>query len=106
MVAHFLWLQPRLDETGVSAAEADALHSAAGEIEQLWSGLTRAQRQVIGSVADGETKLLSKLALEAMGLGKSTAQQARDFLESEGHLRHVGSRFEVVDPFLVRWLRR
>ena len=106
MVAHFLWLQPRLDEAGLSAAETEALHSATGEIEQLWSGLTRAQRQVIGAAADGETRLLSKSSLEAMGLGKSTAQQARDFLEAEGHLRRTGGRIGVVDPFLVRWLRR
>jgi hypothetical protein len=105
MVAHFLWEQPRLDEAGVRAAEAEAIRAARGELEQLWSGLTRAQRQVLGVVAEGEDKLLSGAALEAMGLGKSTAQQARDVLEDEGHLRTTGREIDIVDPFLSRWLR-
>jgi uncharacterized protein len=106
MVAHFLWQQPRLDEAGVRVAEADALQNAAGELEQLWGGLTRAQRQVIGAVADGETELLGRSTLEEMGLGKSTAQQARDALVAEGHLRRDSGSFAAVDPFLARWLRR
>jgi hypothetical protein len=105
MVAHFLWQQPGLDEAGVRAAEAEALHSAGGELEQLWQGLTRAQRQVIGAVADGRTELLSRSTLEAMGLGKSTAQQARDVLEAEGYLRRDGGDLTIVDPFLARWLQ-
>ena len=105
MVAHFLWQQPGLDEAGVRAAEAEALHSAGGELEQLWLGLTRAQRQVIGAVADGRTELLSRSTLEAMGLGKSTAQQARDVLEAEGYLRRDGGDLAIVDPFLARWLQ-
>ncbi len=106
MVAHFLWQQPRLDEAAVQVAEAEALSAAAGELEQLWSGLTRAQRQVLGAVADGQPKLLSKHSLESMGLGKSTAQQARDTLRVEGHLRSDRGTFNVVDPFLARWLQR
>jgi hypothetical protein len=105
MVAHFLWEQPRLDEAGVRAAEAEAIRAARGELEQLWSGLTRAQRQVLGAVAEGEDKLLSGSALESMGLGKSTAQQARDVLEGEGHIRTDGRAIDIVDPFLSRWLR-
>jgi hypothetical protein len=105
MVAHFLWEQPRLDEAGVRAAEAEAIRAARGELEQLWSGLTRAQRQVLGAVAEGEDKLLSGSALESMGLGKSTAQQARDVLEDEGHIRTDGREIDIVDPFLARWLR-
>ena len=106
MVAHFLWQQPRLDAASVEVAEAEALSAAAGELEQLWSGLTRAQRQVLGAVADGQPKLLSKHSLESMGLGKSTAQQARDTLQAEGHLRGDRGTFSVVDPFLARWLQR
>lgn len=107
MVAHFLWQHPRLDEMGVRDAEREALDAATGELEQLWSDLTRAQRQVIGAVADGQEELLSRSALETMGLGKSTAQQARDALAAEGHLRREqDGRFAVVDPFLARWLRR
>jgi uncharacterized protein len=106
MVAHFLWQQPRLSEAGVRAAEAEALRAAAGELEQLWSGLTRAQRQVLGSVAEGQATLLSKSSLESMGLGKSTAQQARDVLEAEGHIRSDSDRFGVTDPFLAWWLRQ
>ena len=106
MVAHFLWRQARLDESAVLAAEAEALHAAEGEMEQLWDDLTRAQRQVVGLVADGVTELLAGSSLEAMGLGKSTAQQARDVLEAEGHLRREGNRFALVDPFLGSWLRR
>jgi hypothetical protein len=49
--------------------------------------------------------LLSRSTLEAMGLGKSTAQQARDVLEAEGHLRPDGSDLTIVDPFLARWLQ-
>jgi hypothetical protein len=105
MVAHFLWRQPRLDETALLAAEAEALHAVGGEMEQLWDDLTRAQRQVIGLVADGATELLARPSLEAMGLGKSTAQQARNVLEAEGHLRREGNRLVLVDPFLARWLR-
>jgi hypothetical protein len=105
MVAHFLWQQSRLDEAGVRAAEAEALHGAGGEMEQLWDDLTRAQRQVVGLVADGAAELLARSSLEKMGLGKSTAQQARDVLETEGHLRRDGDRFVLVDPFLARWLR-
>lgn len=106
MVAHFLWQQPRLSEAGVRAAEVEALRAADGELEQLWSGLTRAQRQVLGAVVEGQPKLLSKSSLDAMGLGKSTAQQARDTLEAEGHIRDGGSSFSVTDPFLARWLVR
>lgn len=105
MVAHFLWRQARLDEAAVLAAEAEALRAAHGEMEQLWDDLTRAQRQVVGLVADGRIELLAKASLEAMGLGKSTAQQARDVLVAEGHLRRQGNRFALVDPFLDRWLR-
>lgn len=105
MVAHFLWRQARLDEAAVLAAEAEALHAAEGEMEQLWDDLTRAQRQVIGLVADGAAELLARSSLEAMGLGKSTAQQARDVLGAEGHLRREGNRFTLVDPFLGSWLR-
>jgi hypothetical protein len=104
MVAHFLWEQPRLDEAGVAAAEAEALRMAAGELEQLWTGLTRPQRQVLGALAEGERKLLSASALESMGLGKSTAQQARDVLLSEGHLRSESGAIEITDPFMARWL--
>jgi uncharacterized protein len=104
MVSHFLWQQPRLSEAGVRAAEAEALRAAAGELEQLWSGLTRAQRQVLGSVVEGQATLLSKSSLESMGLGKSTAQQARDVLKAEGHIRSDGGRFSVTDPFLASWL--
>lgn len=106
MVAHFLWGQPRLDEAGLHAAEAEALSAATGELEQLWSDLTRSQRQVLGAVAEGEAKLLSALSLESMGLGKSTAQQARDVLVEEGHLRGDGRAIAVTDPFLARWLRQ
>jgi len=106
MVAHFLWGQSRLDESGFRAAEAEALGAAAGELEQLWSDLTRSQRQVLGAVAEGETKLLSARSLETMGLGKSTAQQARDVLEAEGCLRSDGQALAVTDPFLARWLQR
>ncbi len=106
MVAHFLWQQPRLDEAGLRAAETEALSAASGELEQLWSGLTRAQRQVLGSVVEGQAKLLSKSSLESMGVGKSTAQQARDALEAEGHIKKDGPGFGVIDPFLGRWLRR
>jgi hypothetical protein len=106
MVAHFLWNRPRLDEEGVRAAEAEALGAASGELEQLWSALTRAQRQVLGAVAEGETKLLSAVSLESMGLGKSTAQQARDLLEAEGHIRIDSSGPSLADPFLARWLSR
>lgn len=102
MVAHFLWQQSRLDEAGVRAAEAEALRAASGELEQLWSGLTRAQRQVLGSVAEGRGKLFSASSLESMGLGKSTAQQAREVLEAEGHIRSDGRG--VTDPFVARWL--
>lgn len=107
MVAHFLWQHPRLDEMGVRDAEGEALDAAGGELEQLWSDLTRARRQVIGAVADGQAELLSRSALETMGLGKSTAQQARDALSAEGHLRREqDGRVAIVDPFLARWLRR
>lgn len=85
MVAHFLWQRPRLGEADVHAAEAEALGAASGELEQMWAGLTRPQRQVLGAVAEGQTQLLSKSTLAAMGLGKSTAQQARNALEAEGH---------------------
>lgn len=105
MAAHFLWEQPRLDEAGVRAAEAEALRAASGELEQLWSGLTRPQRQVLGAVAEGQTSLLSATALESMGLGKSTAQQARRVLEAEGHLRGDGRDVSIADPFLARWLQ-
>jgi uncharacterized protein len=105
MVAHFLWEQPRLDEAGVRAAEEEALHAASGELEQLWSALTRAQRQVLGAVAEGQAKLLSASSLESMGLGKSTAQHARDVLEAEGHLRSDDRGIGLADPFLARWLR-
>jgi hypothetical protein len=104
MVAHFLWEQPRLDEAGVRAAEAEALRAASGELEQLWSDLTRAQRQVLGAVAEGQTSLLGLSSLESMGLGKSTAQQARDVLEAEGHIRVEGGEIGITDPFLARWL--
>jgi len=106
MVAHFLWNRPRLNEEGVRAAESEALSAASGELEQLWSALTRAQRQVLGAVAEGETKLLSAASLESMGLGKSTAQQARDLLEAEGHIRVDSSGPSLADPFLARWLSR
>jgi len=104
MVAHFLWQRPRLDEAAVRAAEADALGAAGGELEQLWSDLTRAQRQVLGAVADGQAKLLSTFSLESMGLGKSTAQKARDTLQAEGHIRREADGLMVTDPFLARWL--
>lgn len=104
MVAHFLWQQPRLGKDGVGTAEAEALRAAEGELEQLWSGLTRAQRQVLGSVVEGRARLLSQSSLDAMGLGKSTAQQARDTLEAEGHIRREGDRLSANDPFLARWL--
>ncbi len=105
MVAHFLWEQPRLDEAGLNAAEAEALRAAGGELEQLWSGLTRAQRQVLGAVAEGEPQLLGAASLQAMGLGKSTAQQARDVLVAEGQIRLEAGRPAAVDPFLAPWLR-
>ena len=105
MVAHFLWQQPRLDEEGVRAAEADALSAASGELEQLWAGLTRAQRQVLGAAAEGRASLLSAASLESMSLGKSTAQQARDALQAEGLIERDGD-LAVTDPFLARWLRR
>ncbi len=105
MVAHFLWEQSRLDEAGVRAAEAEALRAASGELEQLWSGLTRPQRQVLGALAEGQTSLLSAAALESMGLGKSTAQQARRVLETEGHLRADAGNISIPDPFLARWLQ-
>ncbi len=105
MVAHFLWRQPRLDEAAVRAAEAEALRGADGELEQLWSGLTRAQRQVLGAVAEGRPKLLSAASLESMGLVKSTAQHARDALEADGHIRTDGRSLTLTDPFLARWLR-
>ena len=105
MVAHFLWQQSRLDEAGLRNAEAEALNAAEGELAQLWSDLTRPQRQVLGAVAEGEARLLSKPALGAMGLGKSTAQQARDGLEAEGYIRRDNRSFSGVDPFLGRWLR-
>jgi len=104
MVAHFLWQQPRLDEAAASAAEQQALSAAAGELEQLWSSLTRAQRQVLGLAAEGRPHLLSKPALEAMGLAKSTAQHARDLLVAEGHLRSENHAYGLNDPFLARWL--
>ena len=73
----------------------------------LWADLTRAQRQVLGAIADGQAELLSRTTLETMGLGKSTAQQARDTLSAEGHLRREpDNRVAIVDPFLARWLRR
>ncbi len=106
MVAHFLWEQARLDEEGLGAAEAAALGAAKGELEQLWSDLTRPQRQVLGAVAEGETKLLSARSLEKMGLGKSTAQQARDVLEAEGYLRGDAGAIVATDPFVTRWLRQ
>ena len=105
MVAHFLWQQPRLDEEGVRAAEAEALSAASGELEQLWAGLTRAQRQVLGAAAEGRASLLSAASLESMSLGKSTAQQARDALQAEGLIERDGD-LAVTDPFLARWLRR
>jgi hypothetical protein len=61
------------------------------------------QRQVLGAVAEGENRLLAAGSLESMGLGKSTAQQARDVLEAEGHLRRDGRTIAVTDPFLARW---
>jgi len=106
MVAHFLWEQARLDEDGLRAAEAAALSAAEGELEQLWSDLTRPQRQVLGAVAEGEAKLLSARSLERMGLGKSTAQQARDVLEAEGYLRGDAGAIVATDPFVARWLRQ
>jgi uncharacterized protein len=106
MVAHFLWRRPRLDRAEVKVAEEEALNAASGELEQMWSDLTRAQRQVLGAVADGQAQLLSKSTLETMGIGKSTAQQARDTLIAEGHLRHEDARIAIVDPFVTRWLRR
>jgi hypothetical protein len=105
MMAHFLWWQDRVDEAGVRAAEAEALHAATGELEQLWSALTRAQRQVLGKVAEGESQLLSAASLESMGLGKSTAQQARDTLVAEGLIRSDRQALTTVDPFLARWLQ-
>lgn len=104
MVAHFLWQQPRLDEAAVGAAEQQALSAAAGELEQLWSSLTRAQRQVLGLAAEGQAHLLSKPALETMGLAKSTAQHARDLLVAEGYLRSGDRAYGLTDPFLARWL--
>lgn len=104
MVAHYLWQRPRRDPMDVRAAEAEALSAASGELEQMWSGLTRAQRQVLGAIAEGREQLLSRSTLDAMGIGKSTAQQARDALETEGHLRREGARLAVVDPFVARWL--
>lgn len=104
MVAHFLWERPRLDEASVRAAEDEALRAASGELEQMWSGLTRAQRQVLGAVAEGRPQLLSQASLEEMGIGKSTAQQARDALEAEGHLRREGRDLALTDPFVARWL--
>lgn len=104
MVAHFLWQQPRLDEAAVGVAEQQALNAAAGELEQLWSSLTRAQRQVLGLAAEGQAHLLSKPALEAMGLAKSTAQHARDLLMADGHLRSEDHAYGLTDPFLARWL--
>jgi uncharacterized protein len=106
MVAHFLWERPRLDEASVRGAEDEALRAASGELEQMWSGLTRAQRQVLGAVAEGRRQLLSKSSLAEMGIGKSTAQQARDTLEAEGHLRREGGELALTDPFVGRWLRR
>ena len=105
MVAHFLWQQRRLDEATVRAAEEEALRAAGGELEQLWADLSRAQRQLVGAVAEGRERLLSRASLESMGLGKSTAQKARDTLLAEGHLRGDGT-IAVTDPFLARWLRR
>ena len=104
MVAHYLWEQPRLDEAGVLAAEGEALGAASGELEQMWSGLSRAQRQVLGAVAEGRGPLLSQASLAEMGLGKSTAQQARDRLEAEGHIRREGRDLVATDPFVARWL--
>lgn len=71
----------------------------------LWSALTRAQRQVLGKVAEGESQLLSAASLESMGLGKSTAQQARDTLIAEGIIRSDRQILATVDPFLARWLQ-
>lgn len=104
MVAHFLWQQPRLDEAAVRAAEQQALNAAAGELEQLWSSLTRAQRQVLGVAAERQAHLLSKPTLETMGLAKSTAQHARDLLVAEGYLRSEDHAYGLADPFLARWL--
>ncbi len=39
-----------------------------------------------------------------MGLGKSTAQQARDTLEGEGLIRIDEHDIRLADPFLARWL--
>lgn len=105
MAAHFLWRQPRLDEAAVHAAEREALHAADGELQQLWADLSRAQRQLLGAVAEGTEQLLSRASLESMDLGKSTAQKARDTLLAEGHLRGDGA-IVLTDPFLARWLRR
>jgi hypothetical protein len=106
MVAHFLWEQPRRGQEGVRAAELAALAAADGELGQMWAGLTRAQRQVLGAVSAGRGRLLSRASLSEMGLGKSTAQQARDALESEGHIRRESREFLAVDPFVAGWLRR
>jgi uncharacterized protein len=104
MVAHYLWEQPRVDEAAVLAAESEALSAASGELDQMWAGLTRAQRQVLGAVAEGRAPLLSRSSLDEMGLGKSTAQQARDKLEADGHVRREGRDLVATDPFVARWL--
>lgn len=105
MIAHFLWEQPLPEAHGFEAAVHAAVHEAAGEIQQVWLGLTPPQRRALATAAGGHAHLLGPTALAVADSSKATMQKARRTLLEHGHLRaEGGGAVSPSDPFMGLWL--
>jgi hypothetical protein len=109
LLAHFLWDETPRGKSSDGVAWERALTAVQNELrdefDSIWGGLDDSEKRVLDLVARG-AELLSKSALEAMQLARTTARDARDRLIAEGFVRSSDSELSVIDPLLALWVSR
>jgi AAA+ ATPase superfamily predicted ATPase len=109
VLAHLVWEHTdkgeSADEVTWQTALQDSYLEVRDELMEVWNGLSDQERRTVAAVASASGAFLSKRALEAFQLPRSTAIDARDRLLKEGLLEGGEEEPRLVDPLMEVWIR-